>query len=79
MIATEFLCKVEVTLEPARELGETPLGRRRIIEITGGRFTGERLSGKVLPQAKQDRAIAIALHLRSHTLSDLISACTPDG
>ena len=38
-----------------------------------------RLSGKVLPQAKQDRAIAIALHLRSHTLSDLISACTPDG
>jgi len=24
MITTEFLCKVEVTLEPARELGDTP-------------------------------------------------------
>ncbi len=49
MIATEFLCKVEVTLEPARELGETPLGRRRIIGITGGKFAGPRLSGRVLP------------------------------
>ena len=49
MIATEFLCKVEVTLEPARELGETPLGRRRIIGITGGKFTGPRFSGRVLP------------------------------
>jgi len=42
------LMKVEVTLEPARELGDTPLGRRRIIGISGGRFSGARLSGKVL-------------------------------
>ena len=32
-----------------QELGETPQGRRRIIGITGGRFSGERLSGRVLP------------------------------
>ena len=32
-----------------QELGDTPLGRRRIIGITGGRFSGERLSGRVLP------------------------------
>ena len=31
-----------------QELGETPQGRRRIIGITGGRFSGERLSGRVL-------------------------------
>ena len=49
MIETEFLCRVEVTLEPPRELGETPLGRRRIIGITGGTFSGPRLSGRVLP------------------------------
>ena len=49
MIETEFLCKVEVTLEPIRDLGETPLGRRRIIGITGGRFSGSRLSGRILP------------------------------
>ncbi len=32
-----------------QELGATPLGRRRIIPITGGRFWGARLSGRVLP------------------------------
>ncbi|HEX2334612.1 MAG TPA: DUF3237 domain-containing protein [Burkholderiales bacterium] len=32
-----------------QELGDTPQGRRRIIAITGGRFSGERLSGRVLP------------------------------
>ena len=40
---------VEVTLEPVRDLGETPLGRRRIIGITGGKFSGARLSGRILP------------------------------
>ena len=49
MIETEFLCKVEVSLEPIRDLGETPLGRRRIINITGGKFAGPKLSGRILP------------------------------
>jgi hypothetical protein len=40
---------VEVTLEPIRDLGDTPLGRRRIIGITGGKFSGPRLSGRILP------------------------------
>ena len=38
-----------MTLAAAQELGATPLGRRRIIPITGGRFDGERLAGRVLP------------------------------
>jgi hypothetical protein len=49
MIETELLCKIRVELEPVRELGETPLGRRRIIGITGGRFSGPKLAGRVLP------------------------------
>ena len=36
-------------MAPPQELGDTPQGRRRIIGITGGRFSGERLSGRVLP------------------------------
>jgi hypothetical protein len=36
-------------LAAPQELGDTPQGRRRIIAITGGRFSGERLSGRVLP------------------------------
>ena len=43
------LYKAEITLAAPQELGETPLGRRRIIGVTGGRFAGERLSGRVLP------------------------------
>ena len=43
------LFKAEITLAKPQELGDTPQGRRRIIGITGGRFSGERLSGRVLP------------------------------
>ena len=43
------LLRAEIALAPPQELGETPLGRRRIIGITGGRFSGERLAGRVLP------------------------------
>lgn len=49
MLRLRPLLKAEIALAPAQELGETPLGRRRIIPIVGGRFEGERLSGKVLP------------------------------
>ena len=43
------LLRAEITLDAPLELGETPLGRRRVIPITGGRFLGERLSGTILP------------------------------
>ena len=45
----QTLFRAEISLAPPLELGETPQGRRRIIGITGGRFSGERLSGRVLP------------------------------
>ena len=44
----QVLFRAEITLAPPQELGDTPVGRRRIIGITGGRFSGERLSGRVL-------------------------------
>ena len=48
MLELEPLLSVEVMLAAPLELGETPLGRRRIIGITGGTFRGARLSGRVL-------------------------------
>ena len=39
---------------PPHELGETPYGRRRIVPTIGGKFTGERLSGVVLPVGPPD-------------------------
>jgi hypothetical protein len=44
----QLLLRAEITLAPPQELGDTPLGRRRIIPITGGSFRGERLAGRVL-------------------------------
>jgi hypothetical protein len=49
MLQLQPLLKADITLAAPQELGESPLGRRRIINITGGTFRGERLSGKVLP------------------------------
>ena len=43
------LFRAEITLAAPQELGATPLGRRRVIPIAGGSFSGERLSGRVLP------------------------------
>ena len=31
------------------DIGETPYGRRRIANVTGGSFTGEEIKGTVLP------------------------------
>jgi hypothetical protein len=43
------LLKASIALAPAQELGEAPFGRRRIVPICGGSFSGARLSGRVLP------------------------------
>ncbi len=46
----EFMARFEVNLDaPVLELGQVEsVGKRRIIPITGGKFTGPRLSGTIL-------------------------------
>jgi hypothetical protein len=48
------LFRLEIDLHPIHEIGATPLGTRRVIPVSGGRFTGERLRGMVLPHAGSD-------------------------
>ena len=43
------LMRAEIQLGTIEEIGVTPLGRRRVIPIVGGSFTGDRLAGEVLP------------------------------
>ncbi|MEV4249774.1 DUF3237 domain-containing protein [Streptosporangium canum] len=43
------LAAFRVELDPILELGDSPWGRRRIINIAGGSFEGPRLSGEILP------------------------------
>ena len=45
----ERLCRGIVRIGEPLEIGDTPLGRRRIVPITGGRVEGPRFSGEVLP------------------------------
>ena len=45
----EFIFRAEVTVAVPLELGRTPQGTRRIVDITGGIVTGPALSGEVLP------------------------------
>lgn len=43
------VCDIEALVGPIRDLGETPHGRRRIIDITGGTVSGPRLSAQIVP------------------------------
>jgi hypothetical protein len=45
----EFAFEARVTLAPAVVLGETPLGHRQYIPITGGRVVGPKFDGEVIP------------------------------
>ena len=44
-----FLYTSEIEIEAPLMVGNAPYGERRIINITGGAFSGPRLSGRVLP------------------------------
>ena len=46
---TEFVFEERVTLAPAVVLGETALGHRQYIPITGGKIAGPKLRGEVIP------------------------------
>jgi hypothetical protein len=45
----EFAFEERVTLSPAVVLGQTALGRRQYIPITGGTVVGPKLNGRVVP------------------------------
>lgn len=44
-----FLCDMELSVEKAHLLRETPIGNRRIIRVTGGRLIGNKLTAEVVP------------------------------
>ncbi len=46
--------RLEATVGEALELGEIAEGRRRILPLTGGTFTGPELNGKLLPGSSAD-------------------------
>ncbi len=53
-LKSRALFDISITVDPPHDIGDTPLGTRRIVPVTGGRFKGERLSGTVVPNAAAD-------------------------
>jgi len=51
--------RLEATVGKALELGEIAKGRRRIVPLTGGTFTGPELNGKLLPGSSADWQIVL--------------------
>jgi len=53
-IETRPLFSLSMTLHPTIDLGNTPVGGRRIFAVSGGSFEGDRLRGKVSPLIGSD-------------------------
>jgi hypothetical protein len=51
--------RLEATLSEPLELGQVAEGRRRIVPLTGGTFTGDELNGIMLPGASADWQIVL--------------------
>ena len=51
--------RLEAALGDPLEVGEVSQGRRRIVPLTGGAFTGPELNGKLLPGASADWQIVL--------------------
>jgi muconolactone delta-isomerase len=49
-----LLYRLEATLGEPLDLGDVARGHRRILPLTGGRFTGPEISGRLLPGASAD-------------------------
>lgn len=47
-LTAEFAFEALVFIDPATKLGDTALGKRRFIGITGGTFKGPRIEGEVI-------------------------------
>ncbi|HEX2439936.1 MAG TPA: DUF3237 domain-containing protein [Methylomirabilota bacterium] len=49
MLSVQPLFQARVEVGEVLSLGRTPLGERRVIDILGGTFRGERMAGRVRP------------------------------
>lgn len=60
MIDTRPLFEIRIQVPEIQDLGQTPLGRRRIAVVSGGSFEGERLRGEVIGAPAGDWLLQLA-------------------
>jgi hypothetical protein len=56
-IATRELFVLEAELSPPQMMESTPYGKRKIVPVAGGTFSGERLNGIIMPTGGHDWAM----------------------
>lgn len=72
-------------LAPAVSLGETPSGTRKIVNVTGGTFKGDRLEGAVLPGGgdwaltRADGVLLLDVRLTLQTNDGALIYCRYEG
>jgi hypothetical protein len=72
-------------LAPAVSLGETPSGTRKIVNVTGGTFKGDRLEGVVLPGGgdwaltRGDNVLLLDVRLTLQTNDGALIYCRYEG
>jgi hypothetical protein len=49
LLGPQPIFTIEAELEAVETIGRTPYGERRLVAIAGGRVTGPKLSGRILP------------------------------
>ena len=59
-LMSRHLLTLTIELHPIYDLGLTPVGHRRIVPVSGGKFQGDRLRGEILPYAGSDLLITRA-------------------
>jgi uncharacterized protein DUF3237 len=70
----EFAFEERVTIDPAVELGDSALGHRQYIAITGGTVTGPKLKGKVIPGGHDFQLTYAASHCTQLTADYFLKA-----
>ena len=84
-VRTQPLFVMKLDVEPHVVVGPTPGGYRRTVVITGGRFEGQRLSGKVLEGGSDwqtirgDGAITLEVKLNLKTDDDALISMSYRG
>ena len=54
MIKTRLLFELSLSVPEIVDLGQTPLGNRKIATVAGGHFEGDRIKGNVMPSPGGD-------------------------
>src|SRR4026207_2409284 len=76
-LRSRHLLTIAIELAPILNLGATPFGQRRIVPVSGGRFSGDRLRGVVRRYAGSDLLLERADDAFQQDAR--LALCTDDG